>query len=159
MNSTENLFFEIKSQWNFIRISTKNTINYNSEIDYDNNWINCYIEVKGGAFQGKYSAEILTITFEDFKQKLAILYNKLDGKVIFSDLEEYCKIDISGDGSGKLRASIECNDKSGIYSANLTFDIDFDQTFLKDIINQLNQITKAFPIIGDFNISNKYDVL
>lgn len=158
MNIDENPFFEIKSQGNFIKIIANNLINYNSDIDYDKNWIECDIEVCGGAFQGKYSAEIMTTTFEIFKQELSVLYNKLNTKAKFEDLENYCLINISGDGSGKLNAKIECNDKPGIYAANLSFEIDFDQTFLKTIINQLNHITKEFPIVGDFKISNNYNL-
>ena len=158
MNIAENLFFEIKNQGNFIKIIANNLINYNSDIDFDKNWIDCEIEVCGGAFQGKYSAEIMTTTFEIFKQELSVLFNKLNTNAKFENLENYCSINISGDGSGKLNAEIECNDKPGIYSANLSFEIDFDQTFLKTIINQLNHITKEFPITGDFKISNNYDL-
>lgn len=157
MDMNDTPYFEIKNDGNFVRISAVNLIRYNSAIDFDKNWIECDIEVCGGAFQGKYSAEILTTAFESFKQDLCILYDNLNGKAIFENLENYCLISISGDGSGKLNAVIECNDKPGIYAANLTFEIDFDQTFLRSIINQLNNITQKYPIIGDLNITNNYD--
>ena len=158
MNIIEHPYFEIKNQGKFVKIIAESLINFNSNIDYDKNWIKCYIEVYAGVFQGKYPAEIMTTTFEIFKQKLNLLYNKLEGKAAFDDLESYCLIKVSGDGSGKLTAEIECNDNPGTYSAKLNFEIDFDQTFLKSIINQLNIITKKFPITGDFKISNNYNI-
>lgn len=158
MDTIENSFFEISSHGNFVKISALARINYNSELDYDNNWIRCLIEVSGGSFNGAYEADIITTTFEIFKQELHKLYDDLRGKAVFSDLEDYIEIEVIGNGSGLLKANVICNDQPGIYSAVLKYEIDFDQTYIKDIVNQLNEITIKFPIRGDFKIKNNFDI-
>ena len=158
MNLNENLFFEIKSLGNFLKIEVLNLVNENSELDWDNNWINCKIYVSGGAFSGNYSAEIMTFEFEKFKHDLNSLYENLNGTAEFQEIENYIIVKVKGDGIGHFNAEIICFDYPGIDSAKLEFEIYFDQTFIKEIVNQLNQITKEFPITGDFKIQNNYNV-
>lgn len=158
MMEKENLFFEINSQGNFVKIETLGLINYSSNLDYDNNYIKCNIYVSGGAFSGSYNADILTVEFEEFKHELNSLYNNFNGTAEFSNLEGEINIKIKGDGIGHFNARIECIDFPGINSSELIFEIEFDQTFIKKIVSQINQITKEFPIKGSFNIKNNYNL-
>jgi hypothetical protein len=50
---------------------------------------------------------------------------------------------------------VKACDQPGVYASELTFNMAFDQTELKQLVNQLDQITKQFPIKGDFKIENK----
>ena len=158
MEFNENLFFEIKNQGNYIRIETLYLIKYDSEIDFDRNWIQCKIYASGGAFSGEYSRDLMTTDFEKFKHDLNSLYTNLNSSAEFYDLEEAVNIKIKGDGIGHFNAEITCNDSPGIEAAQLKFEIDFDQTFIKKIVKQLNIITRKFPIKGNFNIQNNYNI-
>ena len=154
----ENLYFELNSQGNFVKIEPLGLITYNSSLDYDNNFIKCKIYVSGGAFSGEYSANLLTTDFEIFKHQLNSLYNNLNGSAEFSTLEDEINIKIKGDGIGHFNSVITCFDFPGIYSSKLVFGIDFDQTFIKTIVRQINEITKKFPIKGNFTINNNYNI-
>lgn len=158
MTNEDNLYLEIKNQGNFIRIETLNLVYSNSDVDYDNNWINCNVYVKGGVFSGSYSINMLTLDFETLKHKLNSLYENLNGAIEFRDLEGHIDMKIKGDGIGHFNCEVSCYDFLGVYSANLNFEIDFDQTFIKAMVVQLNEITKRFPIKGSFRIKNNYKI-
>lgn len=86
------------------------------------------------------------------------LYDNLKGIAEFSNLEGEINIKIRGDGIGHFNALITCCDFPSVYSSKLIFEIEFDQTFIKKIVSQINQITKEFPIKGSWNIKNNYNL-
>lgn len=69
----------------------------------------------------------------------------------FNDLEGYLELIIEGDNTGNFTIQITCNDKPGIYSTELKFEMHFDQTYIMPIIKRLENITNRFQIIGTFN--------
>jgi hypothetical protein len=158
VNNEENLYFEINSQGNLLKIETLNQVYENSDLDWDNNWIKCKIYVSGGVFSGNYFAELQTVDFEKFKCDINSLYENLNGVIEFNDLEGYVNIEIKGDGIGHFKCITTCEDFPGINSATLSFEIDFDQTYIKKIVYQLNEITKKFPIKGNYTIQNNYNI-
>lgn len=95
-----------------------------------------------------------TFDFLNFKHDLNFLYNNLSGKIEFKDLEGYLLIIIDGDGNGNFATKIVCNDRPGIYSTDLIFTLGFDKTFIKEMVYNLNEITKSFPIVGDYTKNN-----
>ncbi len=148
------LYFEIADSGNMVRIEPLELINYNSTLDWDNNWIKTRVTLKAGAFTGQYVTDMMTVDFERFKQELTPLYENLGGSASFSDLEQALELKIKGDGIGHFQLDVVACDSPGIYGSTLEFTMSFDQTILKSIANQLERITKAFPIKGDFNIKN-----
>lgn len=147
------LYFEIKDSGNFVRIEPQKLAKSNSELDWDNNWVISKFAVKGGSFSGNCSGELTTIDFEILKRELSKLYDKLDGKIEFEDLEGFLKISISGDGIGHFEAEIVACDN--IYESELRFSLHFDQTQIHEMVNQLDSITKEFSIRGNFKIKNQ----
>ena len=93
----------------------------------------------------------MTLNLETFKNELAALYENLSGKAKFSDIEGYLELDINGDGFGHFDVQVLANDEPGIYGNQLKFTMSFDQTIIKDLVYQLNLITKEFPVIGNLN--------
>ena len=151
------LIFQLNDLGNFLIIQPIELEYEKSNLDWDCNWINCHIKVKSGSFNGSYKAELTTFDFENFKHDLNCIYNNLNGKIEFKDLEGYLTINIVGDGTGNFASQIICNDRPGIYSTELTFELGFDQTFIKEMVYNLNEITKSFPIVGDYN-KNNYNI-
>ena len=140
---------------NLVRLEPIELVNINSTLDWDNNFIKTKIILKGGAFSGQYIADIMTIDFEKFKQELGPLYDNLGGSATFADLEHALELKIKGDGIGHFEVNAKAFDKPNIDRSVLTFTMSFDQTELKSIMNQLDRITKKFPIVGNFKIKNK----
>ena len=144
-NST---YFEISENGNLIRIDILG-LNYpNAEDDWDRNWLKSIISAKAGAFSGNFKADLMTTDFETFKNELTNLYDKLKGIATFNTLESQVDIKITGDGIGHLKAKCEVMDYAGIGN-KLEFEIDFDQTQIPKIVNQLENIITKFPVSGD----------
>lgn len=145
----QNLYFEIFDTGNLVRLEPIELIKYDSNIDWDQNWVKTKVTVKGGNFSGQYSADFLTVEFKKFKQELSQLYDNLKGTANFNDLEGFLELKIDGDGFGHFEVKVKACDQPGTNGSELTFKLAFDQTELKELVNQLNSITKQFPITGD----------
>jgi hypothetical protein len=148
MEEIQDLYFELSNSGNLVRIEPKGRIEYNSDLDYDKNWINTKVTIKGGNFSGQYTADFLTRDFNFFKSELSKLYDNLKGATTFCDLEGYLELKIIGDGFGHFDVAVKACDNPGIYGSELTFNMEFDQTQIKKLTNQLGEIMNEFPIIG-----------
>lgn len=71
------LYFEIADSGNLVRLEPLELVNYNSTLDWDNNWIKTRVTLKAGPFTGQYIADMMTVDFEKFKQELIPLYDNL----------------------------------------------------------------------------------
>ncbi|MCY4779077.1 hypothetical protein ORI89_05410 [Sphingobacterium sp. UT-1RO-CII-1] len=149
----EDLEFQIKSDGDFVKLNPAGLIYYDSILDWDKNWIRTVITVQGGVFSGKYNADLTTFDFDNLKCDLEKLYDNLGGEMEFDDLEGFLSLKIVGDGTGNFVAEVTCNDAPGIYSSELSFQISFDQTYIKDMVRRLDEITKRHPVVGDFKKS------
>jgi hypothetical protein len=87
-------YFEINNSGNLVRLEPVGLIKYNSDLDWDKNWVKTNVTIKGGMFSGQYEADFMTVDFERFKQELSPLYNNLKGTASFNDLEGYLKLKI-----------------------------------------------------------------
>lgn len=150
MTERREIYFEIFDAGDMVRLEPLELIKYDSDLDWDKNWVKTNVTVKGGKFSGQYSGDFMTVDFAKFKQELSLLYNNLKGTAKFNDLEGYLELKITGDGIGHFGVDVKACDHPGIYASELTFTMGFDQTVIKDLINQLDIITQQFPIIGDF---------
>jgi len=155
MTEKQDIYFEISDSGDLVRLEPMELIQYDSDIDWDKNWIKTKLTIKGGKFSGQYFGEIMTVDFEKFKQELSKLYDNLKGIVNFKDLEGYLDLRIVGDGIGHFEVNVDACDQPGILGSNLNFKMAFDQTEIKELVNQLDRITKLYPIDGDFRIKNE----
>jgi len=155
MTERPDIYFELFDAGDLVRLEPIELIKYDSDIDWDKNWVKTQVTVKGGKFSGQYSGEFMTVDFEKFKQELSRLYDNLKGTVNFNDLEGYLELKINGDGIGHFEVQVNACDQPGIYGSELSFTMAFDQTELKELVNQLDQITRQFPIQGDLEIKNE----
>ena len=148
MTDNETTYFELKDSGDFIRIDLLNLTYPDAELDWDRNWIKSKVTVKGGVFSGQFETELMTTDFDRFKQQFSQLYDNLDGVAIFDTIEGQVNIKIKGDGIGHFEASCMVMDYAGTGN-KLDFEINFDQTLIPNIVGQLNNITKTYPIWGD----------
>jgi hypothetical protein len=150
MTDEHELYFEITDCGNSIRLEPVELVKYDSELVYDKNRIKTKVTVKGGNFSGQYFGDFSTIDLENFRLDLHRLYDNLNSTVRFCDLEGYLDIRIIGDGIGHFQVKVRACDVPGIYGSELSFEMAFDQTEIKNLERQLYEITKLYPIIGDF---------
>jgi hypothetical protein len=155
MTDEQDIYFEISNNGNLIRLEPIESVKYDSELDWDKNWIKTKVIVKGGNFAGQYFGDFLTIDLENFKLDLHRLYDNLNSTVRFCDLEGYLDIRIIGDGIGHFVVKVRACDVPGIYGSELSFEMTFDQTEIKGLERQLYEITKRYPMIGEFRTRNQ----
>lgn len=146
---TDTPYFEISDAGDLIRIEPIEIINYDSDIDWDKNWLKTRFTIKGGKFSGEYYGDIMTVDFEQFQKEISSLYDNLNGFASFHDLEGFLDLKIKGDGLGHFEVDVKACDQPGIDSSELNFKMSFDQTLIKDLSNQLEIITEKYPVIGD----------
>ena len=117
-------------------------------MDWDKNWINVHVIVQAGGFSGKFSAYVMPIDFKSFEAQLRNLYDKLKGFANFETLEDQIAIRIQGNESGNMLAKCEVMDQAGIGN-KLIFEIEFDQSYIPNILRQLENIKSKFPVEGE----------
>lgn len=155
MTENQEYYFELFDAGDFVRLEPIELINYESNIDQERNWVKTHVTVKGGKFSGQYSGDFMTVDFENFRKELSRLYDNLKGTANFNDLEGYLELRVTGDGIGHFEMAVKACDKPGVHASELTFTIGFDQTELKGLIEQLDRITKQFPVTGAFKVNNE----
>lgn len=148
MEEIQDTYFELSNSGDLVRIEPQARIEYNSDLDYDKNWIKTKVTINAGSFSGQYSGAFLTTDFNFLKLELSKLYVNLKGTATFCDLEGYLELKIIGDGFGHFDVAVKACDNPGIYGSELKFNIQIDQTQIKKMTNQLGEILNEFPIIG-----------
>jgi hypothetical protein len=114
---------------------------------WDGNWLDCDVEVAAGAFRGAFGGTIRNEDLERFRDQLAPLHEALSGTATLEAPEGWLCLDLSGDGRGHLEAKGQlCDDP--ISGNSLEFRIHLDQTHLPTIIRDVDEICRAYPVIG-----------
>lgn len=145
---TEEIYFELSDNENFVRMEHFELPYIDSDSDWDKNCIRTKITVKSDVFTGSFTGDFTTLDFEKFKQELAKLYDNLIGGAQFYGHENYLDLRIKGDGFGHFDVNVSACANPG-YGGTLDFEISFDQTQINDLVSQLDKITDIFPISGD----------
>lgn len=112
---------------------------------YDDNWLSCEVDIRAGAFAGRYPASVLTADFDDLRQDLERLHRDLQGTASFEPMEHPLRIDFRCDGLGHVHATGIAMDQPGQGQA-LHFSLSFDQTELGEALVGLQSIMQAFPV-------------
>ncbi|MEO5675377.1 MAG: hypothetical protein ABIQ74_12090 [Chitinophagales bacterium] len=150
----DKIYFEIFDAGDIVRIEPIGLLMQDSELDWDHNWIITNVTVKGGKFSGQFEAAFMTVDFEKFKQELRLLYDNLKGYAAFSGIEGQLELKIIGDGLGHFEVDVAAADQPPI-GGQLKFRMAFDQTSIHELVDQLDRITKQYPISVDWNINNE----
>lgn len=154
MTQYSEIYFEIFDGGDMIRVEPYQAIKDGSALDWDRNWIKTKVTIKGGVFSGQYVADFMTTDFELLKRDFKKLERDFNATANFEPLEEQLKLNISGDGLGHFEVKCIAQDQPGV-GGTLSFVLSFDQTEIARLIDELDKITKAFPISGDMTLKNE----
>ena len=122
---------------------------YPTRKDYwDGNWLNAEVRVSVGGFRAQVEGNLRAEEFVRFREELASLYDNLSGTASFKTMEEWLSVEISGDGRGHMIAECVAMDRPG-WGNSLHFWLGFDQTYMPDMLEQLDKIIELFPIVGE----------
>lgn len=151
----EEIYFEIARSSDKIRIEPFGWAHPKADNDWDKNWVHSKITIRGGAFSGQFTCDLMTTEFELFKREVKSIYKYLNGTAKFKTLENQIEITIQGDGFGHFKVDCAAMNEPGTGN-KLNIELAFDQTYIPDLLRQLDIIVKSFPIQGtEFKISNE----
>lgn len=143
MTNNDGLYFELKSNGDFLRVDLIGLSHPNAQLEFDRRWIKSLVTLKAGGFSGEFKCELRIDDFKNFKGELLVLYDELDGTALFETLEGQLTINIKGDGNGHLEANCSAMDFVGTGN-KLDFEISFDQTIILRMVQQLETIANTF---------------
>lgn len=113
---------------------------------WNDNWIDVAIEIRVGAFDGRYTTQLHGDEFQYLREQLPKLHSFEIHKIEFSAMEGQLKIRIEGDRRGNFAAHCEACDRSD--GNCLSFTLCFDQTEIPRMIHELDAIITAHPLRG-----------
>jgi len=114
---------------------------------WDGNWLKVEVEVRTGAFRGKYVADLRVEEFETFRTQLDALYRSLKGEAALNSMEGWVSVRLAADRLGHLNAECEVRDLPGTGS-RLLFTLDLDQSFIPAIVAALDDVMRTYPSVG-----------
>ncbi|RUL48607.1 MULTISPECIES: hypothetical protein [Lysinibacillus] len=124
------------------------TRSYPHSVDFwDGNWVDAKIKVDIPGYIVQFIANLRTEELQAFVDELKIMDNKLKGKAILYNMEEYIQLEGEINHFGQLKWKGETCFPVGD-GAVLNFGFTSDQSYLKGIIKELEAILTAFPVIG-----------
>lgn len=134
--SSENLFIEFKD------LNKRLIIKPIEKSDSD--WIKTNVNLRAGAFHGVFNAEINLTDFITLKNTLEFIYKNYEAETEFEDLEHFIFFKANGNGLGNYLFSFTCRDSSGINASEISFEIEIDQTIIKELIIKTEDIISTF---------------
>ncbi len=137
--------FSIKGEGgNFLSITVTGYEYQSADNESDLNWLKGELALSIGAFSANYNLMLETYDLEELQKQLVSLNGSLAKKVSFSTTEEAISFEIQIGSTGLLDISGVAQDpRTG---SAFKFKFISDQSFIKPILEQLCEVTSAFPI-------------
>jgi hypothetical protein len=105
-------------------------------------WVNTEIDIQAGFWRGVYVASLQAEDFPLFRQQLQALYSWKDNVAQFSTIEEWLTLKLTLDHHGHVRLEGTATDEPGTGNV-LAFHLDLDQSYLPQIITELESVERA----------------
>lgn len=122
--------------------------NYPDSRDYwDANWVASVIHLEIPGYMVHFEADLRTEELRDFVEELRTMNENLGGTAILKNLDSYIYLEGTMDRLGKIAWTIETCYPAGI-GTQLTSEFESDQSYLRILIDELDRVLEAFPVIG-----------
>jgi hypothetical protein len=115
---------------------------------WDGNWVVTTISVVAGGFTGQVRASLRMDEIHRFNEGLKFVNQNLFGAAVLDSLEHWIALTVKAGSRGQIEVSGELADQAGAGNV-LTFELpEVDQTYLASWIDALDDIEKAYPVLG-----------
>jgi len=115
---------------------------------WDGNWVIATISIAVGGFTGTVRASLRMDELHRFNEGLKFINQNLFGAAVLESMEHWISLTVKAESRGRIEISGELSDGAGAGNV-LSFDLaEVDQTYLPGWISDLDDIEKAFPVIG-----------
>lgn len=131
----------------FIKIDVLDRSDPNATDFYYGNWLNVKVAVEVGRFSGLVTGQLRAEELASLQADLEKLHRSLSGSVKFSTMENWMSFELMGDGKGHIACTGRVADEYG-HGNRLNFYLSIDQTYLPEILNDLQRVNSTFPVHG-----------
>ena len=115
---------------------------------WDGNWVIASISIAVGGFTGTVRASLRMDELHRFNEGLKFINQNLFGAAVLESMEHWISLTVKAESRGRIEISGELSDGAGAGNV-LSFDLaEVDQTYLPGWISDLDDIEKAYPVIG-----------
>jgi hypothetical protein len=105
-------------------------------------FVNAEIDVQAGFWRGTYRASLQATDFPPFRQQLQAIYDWKGNSAAFTTIEGWLTLNLTADRLGHVHLDGTATDYPGTGNT-LTFHLDLDQSYLPQIIAELESIEQA----------------
>lgn len=121
---------------------------YPNSCDYwDGNWLVSNVKIEIPGYNVNFNASLRADEISEFMKGLMLMHRNLSGEAKLTSLESYIHLEGEIDKLGQIHWFGETCYPAGS-GAVLTFEVDSDQSYLKDLIKELEDISYVYPVIG-----------
>ena len=106
-------------------------------------WLICDLDIRAGAWSGSFEAWLCILDFPNLRLQLESLHETLDGTATFETLERQLEMHFTIDSRGHVAVTCTANDRAGDGNV-LRFALQTDQSYLPQIITQLQKVESAY---------------
>jgi hypothetical protein len=115
---------------------------------WDGNWVISIISVAVGGFTGHVQASLRMDEIHRFNEGLKFLNQNVFGAAVLESMEHWIILSVKAETRGRIEVSGELADGAGVGNV-LSFALaEVDQTDLASWISSLDDVEKAFPVLG-----------
>jgi len=115
--------------------------------DWDLNWVESEIIVNIAGYSARFPADLRTDELKDFVDGLNKMNKSLKGKAELINIDTYIDIECNVTPFGQLNWSVKTT-YPAVEGAELTFGFQSDQSYLKPLISQIEDVLSVYPVIG-----------
>lgn len=135
-------------QVEFLSITVRGRAYRHSQDYWDGNWLLVTVVVHAGKFTGDVPGLMRAEEFQKFSGELRAFQQTLAGAVTFETTEEWLSLRFEVNRLGEIEIAGSLSDEVNFPYNTLKFTLKSDQSFLTKALQQLEQVVKAFPVIG-----------
>lgn len=116
---------------------------------WEGDWVGAAITVAIPGYAAHFPANLRTNEFQEFRDQLAAMNKDLEGTASFLSIEDAIEVKAVMDTLGGIYWEVStCYPVRG---AVLTFDFGSDQSYLDQLIKELDEVLTEFPVLESQN--------
>src|SRR5690349_6848129 len=139
--------FEVRGEGALVRVSILGYEQPDAQDYDDGNWLNATVHMAISGFRAAFPYAPYAPDLANFLSELSALYASMKGTAKYHSLEEDIILDGRIDELGGIEWSCVAPHPHGM-GAKLEFGFTADQSYLPDLISQLTEILKTYPVRG-----------
>lgn len=113
---------------------------------WEGDWVKAVIKVEIPGYSADFLADLRTEEFKGFREQLATMDQKLEGSASFISIENTIEAKAVMDSSGGIYWEVSTRYPISI-GAVLTFDFGSDQSYLNQLVKELDEVLTEFPVL------------